>query len=227
MASTVSGTTSWSMDVDDILEAALDPLGGEHTSGIEASKARRTLNLILIELQNKNIPLSKILISSVALVQGTDSYLLDSSISDALSCSIKLGTTEINITRYGMKEYNNIPVKTTQNRPNLFATQRLDDQVKVYFWPVPNLNTYTANLLTAVRVDDINAAYQRVDLPYRYLPVLIKWLTYELSKAKVGISEVDKQRFEKDYKEALTDAFDEDRERSDFIIKPGGISGRS
>lgn len=226
MASTVSGTSNFSLDVDDILEAALDPLGGQHTSGIEASKARRTLNLILIELQNKNIPLSKLQITALALISGTASYLIDASISDILECTIKQGTTEIPITRYGMKEYNNIPVKTTANRPNLFATQRLDDQVKVYFWPVPNASTFTVNMLTAVRVDDINAAYQKVDLPYRYLPVLIKWLTYELSKSKMGVPEGDRQRFEKDYKEALMDAFEEDRERSDFIIRPGGIGSR-
>ena len=57
MAAVTSNQTLFSLDVDDIIEHALLPLGGEHQSGIQAEQNRRTLNLLLIKLQNKNIPL--------------------------------------------------------------------------------------------------------------------------------------------------------------------------
>lgn len=219
MTSTTSGTSSFSLDVDELIDQAKLGLGGEHVSAVDSVNARRTLNLLLIQLQNKNIPISKLRIDTLALTQGTTSYTVTSDVVDVLTCSIKLSGTEIPITRYGIKEYNNIPRKDTQNRPNLYTVQRLDDQVNILFWPVPNNNNYSASMVNSIKIQDINAAYQKVDLSTRYLPLLVKWLTYDLACITVGIPEEIKNRAEKDYKECMTDTFDEDRERSDFIVR--------
>lgn len=231
MVTNTSGTTAFTMDVDDIIEQALDPLGGEHTSGIDALKARRVLNLILIQMQNKNIPLNKLDFAEQVLNPTEASYILDASISDVLKCSISyLNTgvpTDLPIQRYSLKEYQDIPNKEQSQRPNTFTTQRFNNAVTLTFWPVPdNLTTYTAKMLVSKRIEDITASYQKVDLPYRYLPLLIKWLTYDLSVSKQGIPEDLRQRLEKDYKEYLPDTFEEDRERTDFVVRPGGLSVR-
>lgn len=226
MASTTSGLTAFSMDVNELIDQALIPSGGEHVSGIDAVKARKVLNLLLIQLQNKNIPISKIDFVDQVLTSGTDTYTLDDSITDVLEVNIQLGTNSLAISRTGLKEYHKIPVKTQTGRPNRFTTERLNTTVDLILWPVPNLSTYTAKMLVELKIEDITAAYQRVDLPARYLPLLVKWLAYELALNRVGVPETTKDRLKAEYKEAYEDVVEEDRERADFTVRPGGISGR-
>ena len=81
-------------------------------------------------------------------------------------------------------------------------------------------------MVVVKKIEDITAAYQRVDLSTRYLPLLVKWLAYELSLNRIGVPDNVKDRLKAEYKEAYTDVVEEDRERTDFIVLPGGISGR-
>ena len=131
MASTTSGLTSFSMDVNELIDQALLPSGGEHVSGIEASKARKVLNLLLIQLQNKNIPLSKIDFVDQVLETDEPTYTLDGSISDVLEVTIEKSTeaTDLSIGRIGTKEYHRIVKKDQTGRPNRFMTERFDENV--------------------------------------------------------------------------------------------------
>lgn len=226
MSSTTSGTTSFSLDVDEILEQALEPLGKEHTSGIEASKARRVLNLVLIQLQNKNIPLSKLDYVTQALSSDTATYTLNAAYQDVLKVSVNHSSFDVDtpLSRVGLKEYQDLPKKAqTGIQPNMFTTERGANAVDITFWPVPDNALCTAKMLVSKRIEDITAAYQKIDLPVRYLPLLIKWLTYELSLTRPGIPDTIKDRAKQDLNEAMPDTFDEDRERTDFIIVPGGL----
>jgi hypothetical protein len=229
MTSTTSGTTEFSLDVDDIIEDALGPLGGDYTNAIEQSKARRALNIVLIALQNKNIPLNKIDTVTTTLTDGDQEYTLSSSVTDVLEANLKVTSTgiEIPLNRESLKSFHAIPEKTKEGRPTLFTTERNTSGVTLKVWPVPDADsTYTAELLVSKRVEDITAAYQKVDLPYRYYPLLIKWLSYELSLTRQGIGEEIKTRLKMDVAELLNDTFEEDRERTDMILVPGGVSGR-
>ena len=228
MVSTTSGTTSFSMDVDEIIEQALEPLGGEHQSGIDAIKARRTLNLILIELQNKNIPLHKITSEDTTLVDGDVDYVLDADVIDVLDCSINNsadGDNELSIDRWALKDYDSIPDKTTEGRPTLYCVERLRDAIKVKFWPVPDASTYTASMLVSKKIEDVTAAYQKLDVPTRYLPLIIKWLSYELSLTRQGVPAELVLELKQRYIDAMPDTFEEDRERVDLTITIGGVSG--
>lgn len=227
MASTTSGTTSFTLDVDDLIEQALEPSGGEHTSGVEASKARRVLNLLLIQMQNENIPLHKINFVPLTLVSGTNNYTLPANIVDVLECNVKKGSEyEIPLKRWGMERYQRIPNKTMLERPTLFTTDRQRDAVVLRLWPTPNDTTFTATLLATQKIEDITASYQKIDIPTRYYPLLVKWLAYELSLNRQGVTEDIRNRLKSELVEVKPSSYDEDSERVDLIIKPGGISGR-
>jgi len=229
MVSTTSGATNFSLDVDDIIEQALEPLAGETTSAVEMNKARRTLNLVLIQLQNKNIPLSKIQEVDVSLVLGTREYTLDASIVDILELNIEDPSVteplQIPAERWGLRDYHQIPNKETSARPTLWSADREKDAVKLKIWPTPD-KAYTAKLLASKRVEDVTASYQKIDLSYRYLPLLVKWLSYELSLTRKGIPLEKIAILKSELDTVLPDAFDEDRERVDFIVRLGGISGK-
>jgi len=227
MVATTSGLTNFTLDVDDIIEQAIEPIGGEWSTGVEMSKARRTLNLILIELQNKNIPLSKIDEEDISITLSNRQYTLPTSVVDVLELNIQDASDnlEIPLERWGERDYHQIPNKTTSNRPTLYTTEREANNVILKVWPTPD-KAYTAKLLVAKRVEDITVSYQRVDLSYRYLPLIVKWLRYELSLTRDNVPLEKIAIFKNDYVEAMTDAFDEDRERVDMKIIPGGISGK-
>jgi hypothetical protein len=127
--------------------------------------------------------------------------------------------------RKSIREWQLFPNKNQTGRPNTFFTERDKDAVDITFWPYPNAS-YTIKMLVSKKIEDVTAAYQKIDISARYLPLLVAWLSYELSKSKTGIDENTKNRLKQDYIELLPDTFDEDRERVDWTITPGGISGR-
>lgn len=231
MASTTSGTTSFSLDVDDIIEDACSVVGGDWQSAVETAKARRKLNLVLLQLANKNIPLNKLEIVTTTLVAGQQAYTFDNSYQDILQVTVSVPNTDpqafLPIQRYGIEKFNAIPNQDQENRPNTFTTQRLNSTLILKFWPIPDdVGTYQARMVVAKRIEDINASYQQIDLNTRYLPLVIGWLAYELAKGRMGVDENIKNRLKADLQEMLTDTFDEDLERVDFTARPGGISGR-
>jgi len=226
MASTTSGTVSFTMDVDDIIRHALIPLGGEHTSGIQMEEARVSLNLLLIELQNKNIPLSKLDTVPLTLLINTQEYDLDVSVVDVLSATLLKDNTETPLERWGAKLWHDIPNKTTKQRPTLFSTDRLKDNVRIKFWPIPNDGTYTSKLLVSKKVEDITASYQKIDIATRYLPLIIKWLSYELALTGPSTDKDLVALLKLRLDEVMPDTFEEDRERTNFSVTPGGICGR-
>ena len=228
MVATTSGTTTFTLDVDDIIEQAQEVIGGEWESGAEMSKARRALNLILIELQNKNIPLNKIETSTINVTQGTRTYDLDQAIVDVLELNVSDTDTndlEIPLERWSRREYHQIPNKDIEQRPTLWSTDRNEDLVRLLVWPTPN-QTYEITMLVSKRVEDITASYERINLSYRYLPLVVAWLSYELSLLRPTISSERIAFLKARRDEIMVDAFDEDRERTDFTIKLGGISGK-
>lgn len=228
MVATTSSLVAFTLDVDDIIQKAYRPIGGEHISAEDAVSARLSLNLILIELQNKNIPLNKIDTVSVAVVADTTEYALTGSVSDVLKINLKETSTgvEIPMTRYSQKEYHQITKKTLESRPNCYTVERLNGGVTVKIWPVQDTSSvYTMELLVYKKIEDVTASYQKLDLPYRYLPLIIRWLSYELSLDRQGITPDVRAELKNNYKETLDTTFEEDRERADFIITPGHVSG--
>jgi hypothetical protein len=229
MVSTTSGTTSFTLDVDDIIDSALEPFGYEYVTAVDMQRARRDLNLLLIELQNKGIPLNKIETVSTSLLADTISYELDSSISDVLEATLKTVSSgvERGIERYSREKYHNkIVDKDMSGVPTVYMTDRNEDAVTVYVWQVPEEDsTYTLELLVFKRVEDITASFQKLDISYRYYPLIVSWLAYKFSLKKTNIEEPIKARLEREYLKILDDTFNETRERTDTNIKPGGICG--
>lgn len=227
MVSTTSGTTSFTLDVDDIIDQATDPFGDEYKSSFDIVKARRALNLFLIELQNKNVPIHKIDVVTQALTSGVSEYTLNISVSDVLEVNLKDSTsnTETPLTRYGLKKFHEIPIKTQENRPTVFTTERNRDQVTVKLWPIPNAATYSLEMLAVKKIEDVTASYQKLDIPYRYFPLVVAGLSYKISLGVVGLPADIRMGLRDEYEKIQEPTFDEDRERADFHIEPGGISG--
>ena len=96
-----SGTTAFTLDLADIMEEAYDLCGSELRSGYDYKGAKRALNLIFLEWQNKGLNLWKIEQATQTLTAGTTRYAFptDAKLIDFESFRIKENATLGNDTK--------------------------------------------------------------------------------------------------------------------------------
>jgi uncharacterized iron-regulated protein len=86
---TTSGTTAFNMDFTEIAEEAWERAGREMRSGYDLKTARRSMNLLTIEWQNRGINMWTIDSGTVDLVQGTGQYTLPADTIDLLEHQVR------------------------------------------------------------------------------------------------------------------------------------------
>lgn len=218
---TISGTYTFNLEVDKILEQAFDKVGGEHVSGADAKKARTKLNLILIEMQNKEIPISQIDEVTVTAVEDQREYTLSANVNDVLAVNLMRSSVEMTMGRLGLIEYHQIPRKSQKSRPTMYTTERDVDAVTMKVWPTPENSTDTFEITFFKRIDDITkSAGENVALNIRYLPSIVNILAYEIAKDRDGISEEKMGRLKMDWMDSWNWVKQEDRERATNYAVP-------
>ena len=80
----VSGTYNFNLDIDEVIQEAMEMIGGEDTLGHEPASARRSINLMLRDWQNRGILLWTTSVSSITVIASTGDYSLAGSTLDAL-----------------------------------------------------------------------------------------------------------------------------------------------
>ena len=83
-----SGTTTFDLQIDDIIEEAYERCGMRTNSGNDIRSARRSLNLLFSEWGNRGIHLWKVELNEVALVSGQAEYTVDAQVNDVLEAYI-------------------------------------------------------------------------------------------------------------------------------------------
>jgi hypothetical protein len=217
---TTSGTTTFNMDIDEIIDEALDMIGGEADLGKEPKSARRSLNLILTDWQNRGILLWKTGLGTQTVSNGVASYDLDSSIIDITEATLRRNGNDIEMTRISMEEYEELPNKSTSGRAIQYAVHRKRDNITVYLWPVPDNSTDIFRYWNVSRYEDFTKSVDTADVPFRFLPCLIYGLAYHMAIKRPGVPGDRIQFLKQIYEEALMNAMEEDRERASFRAVP-------
>jgi len=180
-----SGTTAFNMDFTEIAEEAWERAGREMRSGYDLRTARRSMNLMTIEWQNRGINLWTIDEGTVSLVSGTAQYTLPTDTVDLLEQVIRTGSgttqQDLTINRISVSTYASIPNKTTTGRPIQFWIERLVDAPKINVWPVPDSNDYTFKYWRIRRIEDAGRGVETADMPFRFLPCLVAGLAYHIA----------------------------------------------
>jgi hypothetical protein len=117
-----SGTSSFNLDVNDLIEEAFERCGKELRSGYDFKTARRSLNLLTIEWANRGINLWTIEQGTIVMETGQATYPLPVDTIDLLDTTIRTnnGTSnqiDINISRISESTYLTLPNKLAQGRP--------------------------------------------------------------------------------------------------------------
>ena len=84
-----SGTTAFNMDFTEIAEEAWERAGREMRSGYDLRTARRSMNLLTIEWQNRGINMWTIEEGTVALTSGTATVDLPADTIDLLEHTLR------------------------------------------------------------------------------------------------------------------------------------------
>ena len=180
---TTSGTTTFDLNIDDLVEEAFERCGMRMTSGYQLNSARRSLNLVFLDWANRGLNLWTIEQKTYALTQGTADITLDPDTVNVLSAVIRDTSqgqqTDITIDRISREEYLNVPDKTTQARPAQFYVQRANT-FKVFFYPAAD-QAYTFVYYRIRRIQDAGDYTNTADVNFRFLPCLASGLAYYLA----------------------------------------------
>jgi len=130
-----TGSTAFTLDFTDIAEEAWERAGREMRSGYDLRTARRSMNLMTIEWQNRGINMWTIDQGTITLTPGLSTYALPVDTIDLLDHVIRTGANsastqaDLNITRISVSTYATIPNKLATGRPIQVWVQRLSGVV--------------------------------------------------------------------------------------------------
>jgi|TARA_R100001377_G_scaffold49364_1_gene28615 hypothetical protein len=222
-----SGTTTFNLDIGDILEEAYDLCGMEIRSGYQYRGAKRALNLVFLEWQNKGTNLWSIEQNTQAITAGTNSYALPSSALDVVDAFIRTDSGDISkqfdqrLNRISRTEYNHQATKLNQSKPTQFYIDKGTSTSNIVLWSTPDSTaTYTLVYDYIQRIEDVGEpTSNNADVPARYLPCLTYALAYNIAcKNPEALNRIPmiKQR----YDELWDDVSDADREKASVRFVP-------
>lgn len=222
----VSGTSTFDLDILEMVEEAYERAGKEMRSGYDLRTARRSLNILAQEWTNRGINLWTVEQRTLPLVQGTDVYTLDPDIIDLIEHVIRFnagqGTlqTDYQITRTSVSTYALRTTKLVQARPTEIYVDRQRSAPRITLWPVPNEEPMQLVYWILRRINDAGAYTNTIDMPSRFIPAMTSGLAYHIA---CKVAPTDHQlisRLETDYEKQYGLAAQEDRDRADLRIVP-------
>ena len=226
-----STTFNFTLDIGDIIEEAYERAGLELRSGYDYKTARRSLDLLMLEWQNRGLNLWTVKNASQTLTAGTSSYDLTAEKIEIIEASLRTDVGESNnqsdltMERIYVVQYSHLTNKLTEGRPLQYYVGRSPDNITINLWPVPDSQeTYTFVYYYLERIEDSGKpATNNMDVPDRYLPCLVSGLAYNIALKRpesASLAPALKQIYEEQW-EMVSDAF---REKAALYVTPGGYN---
>lgn len=221
---TSSGLYTYNLNTGGILIEAFDriEIRPVEITREQMSSAIRSINLDLSTLNNMPVNLWCIDFIVIPAIQGTSSYPLDPKYQLVTDVFARLTQSGVDTDRIllpiSRSTYASYPQKQTQGPSSVFWFERLEIPI-LTVWPVPDGETEDSICCYAMRrvQDIVNDGTQTVDVPYRFLEVVISRLATRLAlKFKPEKYALMKSISDEIYQTAYV----EDQERADLIISP-------
>ena len=148
-----SGTFAFNLDIGEAIEEAFENIGVELRTGYDYKTARRSIDLLTLEWQNRGLNLWTVKFGTQALTAGTSSYTLDGKIFDIVEAFIRTDSGNVsnqfdqNLTRVSISQYSHLSNKLSQSKPLQYYVERTPTGIVVNLWPSPDdQKTYTYRL---------------------------------------------------------------------------------
>ena len=234
-----SGTRTFNLAIDDVIQEAYERLGVSSKGGYDLITARRSLNLLMIKWINQGVNLFTLHLHEVAVNSFNNTTyptfsLAANEYSDILTASCRnteaTPDQDIEMERISYADWLSYPNKYSTGTPLKFAVDRNAEfdasgvaNHTVYLWPGPNVDNKFKIIMWAIKYgQDITDNYsQNAAIPKRMLPALISGLTVELANKHPKLVDINRrqeliQMYDKEWELAR----EEDRERASFYVTP-------
>jgi hypothetical protein len=224
-----SGTYAFTLDLADMIEESFERAGLELRTGYDFRTARRSIDLLMLEWQNRGLNLWTIQEGTTSITAGTARYVLAGDIVDIIEAYIRTDSGDSSkqfdqvLTRVSISQYSHLSNKLNKAKPLQYWLEKDPAAIAVNLWPVPDTaETYTLGYYYMQRVEDSGSpASNNMDVPSRYLPCLVSGLAYQISLKRPEVSD-RAPLLKSEYEEQWNLAADADREKAAFRITPGG-----
>ena len=247
---TTSGTQSFNLDLNDLVEEAFERCGKELRTGYDLRTARRSLNLLTIEWANRGINLWTIEQGEIPMVTGQATYDLPVDTIDLLDQVIRTNNgsqsnqIDINITRISESTYSTLPNKLAQGRPIQVWINRQSgakypaglgpntvnptDNIaypQINVWPTPNApgDQYTFVYWRMRRIQDAGNGINTQDIPFRFIPCMVAGLAFYLASKLPDVDPARIPFLKAEYEQQFQMAADEDREKAPVRFVPRNL----
>jgi len=220
-----SGTTSFDLSIDEIIDEAYNRVGIRPNSGNDMKRARRNLNILFADWGNRGVHLWKVELDEVQLVAGQAEYTVNSDVSDVLEAYISTSaaasnsasTQDVSITKIDRSAYAALPNKLSQGQPSQYYVDR-QTTPKIYLYQAPDASTYTyLKFYVLKRIEDAGAYTNTADVVFRFIPPMVSGLAYYLSM-QYGPDRVP--ILKQVYEDEMLRALDQDGGRTSLYISP-------
>ena len=226
-----SGTFAFNLDIGEAIEEAFENIGLELRTGYDYKTARRSIDLLMLEWQNRGLNLWTVKFATQALTAGSNSYTLDAKVFDIVEAFLRTDSGDVDsqfdqsMTRISISQYSHLSNKLTQSKPLEYFVERTPSNLNIVVWPVPDdTKTYIFNYYYIERIEDAGTtASLNMDVPARYLPCLTAGLAYYISMKKPEAQSLAPM-LKQVYDEQWEMASDAAREKASFQVSPGGYS---
>ena len=216
-----SGTTTFNLDIDDVIEDAYERCGYQTRSGYDLKSARRSLNILFQEWMNRGIHLWKVENQTTNLVAGTTTYTAPNDASDVLEMTFRQTSggdiTDTTMSKISRSEYQAIPNKFSQGQPTQYYVERNLSNVVINLYQTPDTTDTQINYNYIGRIQDVGVYSNQPDAPFRFLPCMVSGLAFYLSQKK---SPQMTQTLKLYYEDELQRALTEDGQRSSVHLVP-------
>lgn len=240
---TTSGATSAEFEVVDFLEHGYalagmveDKLGYGH-----AKRGREVLQMIFGDWQNLHTFPWKQDLVTLPLVQGTESYVLNTASAVGDNATIEIldtvyvptGGNALPVVRIARNDYLDIPDKTSQGRPDRIWLRRDIPAPTLFMWQAPDAVAASLKFYRIKQLYDVTASSQTLDLAKRWSMAVVKRLGYELMPYITSLKDRDeayqneRSVLRGEYTAAFANAEDEDRDKAPTAIYPEGWTAPS
>lgn len=191
--------------------------------------ARRELNLLFVELANRQVNLWSVVQNSINLGQGTATYSVPARTVMILDAYLTLNNATVDqsdryITPISRTEYASYASKFTQGPPTVYWFDRLISPTLTTYPVADGNGPYVLNYYACVQMQDANLpGGETPDLPYRWLDVLVSGLAKRVARyyPPQGMDPLAFQAArDKDYDEAWKWAGTQDTENVPVSIAP-------
>jgi hypothetical protein len=204
-----SGTTTWSLQRDAIINAALRKIGvisdGSGAQGNDLTNGAEALNALIKGFQVDGMPIWAIKEYTLTTVANQSSYDIGIGRTINIPAPLKViqayriessGSAQIPMNVYNHYDYNILPVNAASGEPvNLFY-QPFATYGTLKLWPTPSDSNTTITLIYQRPFEDMVSSTDDVDFPSYWTEAIIFGLAWRLSY-EYGTPLQDRQEIQK------------------------------